>query len=60
MGPIRDAGAAGILAFNEQRSSCPIPPAISQKPFSGPMPPVGIPGSTASTSRCTPGRTRST
>ncbi|KAB8196363.1 S8 family serine peptidase [Nonomuraea phyllanthi] len=43
MGAIRDAGAAGILAFNEQPSTCPIPLDISQKPFSGPRLPIGIP-----------------
>ncbi|MEO3796953.1 S8 family serine peptidase [Nonomuraea sp. B10E15] len=43
VGPIRDAGAAGILAFNERASVCPIPLPISQKPFSGPYLPVNIP-----------------
>ncbi|MGW2157738.1 S8 family serine peptidase [Nonomuraea sp. NPDC001699] len=43
VGPIRDAGAAGVLAFNEQAASCPIPLPISQKPFSGPFKPVNIP-----------------
>ncbi|NUR87818.1 MAG: S8 family serine peptidase, partial [Nonomuraea sp.] len=43
VGAIRDAGAAGILAFNEKRSSCAIPLEITQKPFSGPALPVNIP-----------------
>ncbi|MFB4264650.1 S8 family serine peptidase [Nonomuraea sp. GTA35] len=43
VGPIRDAGAAGILAFNDRQAVCPIPLAITQKPFSGPLLPVGIP-----------------
>ncbi|MGW4412151.1 S8 family peptidase [Nonomuraea sp. NPDC004702] len=43
VGPIRDAGAAGVLAFNEKAATCPIPLPISQKPFSGPFQPVGIP-----------------
>ncbi|NUP01068.1 MAG: S8 family serine peptidase [Nonomuraea sp.] len=43
VGPIRDAGAAGVLAFNEQAAACPIPLPISQKPFSGPFKPVGVP-----------------
>jgi len=43
VGAIRDAGAAGILAFNERQSTCPIPLAITQKPFSGPAKPVNIP-----------------
>ncbi|TXK43266.1 S8 family serine peptidase [Nonomuraea sp. C10] len=43
VGPIRDAGAAGILAFNERPASCPIPLALAQKPFSGPLLPVNLP-----------------
>ncbi|MEV4220525.1 S8 family serine peptidase [Nonomuraea sp. NPDC049725] len=43
VGPIRDAGAAGVLAFNERASICPIPLPITQKPFSGPFKPVNIP-----------------
>ncbi|MFG1942186.1 S8 family serine peptidase [Nonomuraea sp. NPDC048826] len=43
VGPIRDAGAAAILAFNERQGACPMPLAITQKPFTGPMLPVNIP-----------------
>ncbi|MFD1936676.1 S8 family serine peptidase [Nonomuraea mangrovi] len=43
VGPIRDAGAAGVLVFNERASACPIPLQITQKPFSGPFKPVNIP-----------------
>ncbi|MEU6798563.1 S8 family serine peptidase [Nonomuraea wenchangensis] len=40
---VRDAGAAGVLAFNEERGRCPIPLGISQKPNTGPAKPVNIP-----------------
>ncbi|GAA3512906.1 subtilisin family serine protease [Streptosporangium album] len=43
IGPIRDAGAAAIAHFPMAGTGCPIPLAISQKPFTGEPKPVGIP-----------------
>ncbi|WP_433350882.1 S8 family peptidase [Microtetraspora malaysiensis] len=43
IGPIRDAGAAGIVHFPMVGTGCPIPLGIAQKPFTGDPKPVGIP-----------------
>ncbi|MFC4112196.1 S8 family peptidase [Nonomuraea zeae] len=42
IGPVRDAGAAGIAIFPVEGSGCPVPLGIAQKPFSGPEKPIGI------------------
>ncbi|WP_067137132.1 S8 family serine peptidase [Microtetraspora malaysiensis] len=42
VGPIRDAGAAGIAAFPGKGTNCTIPLHITQEPFTGDPKPVGI------------------
>ncbi|MGW4795794.1 S8 family peptidase [Nonomuraea sp. NPDC004297] len=43
IGPIRDAGAAGIAVYPIRESACPIPLGIAQLPFTGEPKPIGIP-----------------
>ncbi|WP_237103016.1 S8 family serine peptidase [Nonomuraea sp. MG754425] len=43
IGPIRDAGAAGIAVYPIRDSPCPIPLPIWQLPFTGEPKPIGIP-----------------
>ncbi|MEV0589900.1 S8 family serine peptidase [Nonomuraea cavernae] len=43
IGPIRDAGAAGIAYFPQPGTGCAIPLSITQAPFSGEAKPIGVP-----------------
>ncbi|GAA1577732.1 S8 family serine peptidase [Kribbella sancticallisti] len=40
---LRDAGVAGVVHFPLPGTGCPIPLGLTQKPFTGPAKPVGVP-----------------